>query len=151
MSIVKNVFFASLITLSVIMSMGCSSTDPSTGSYNSAAVYDRPLYSTIARNSMAYEGIYRNPVIVVHGFLGARLKSSTTGDTVWGYITGGETVSGFADYQLRQLALPMAKDKTLKELKDHIYASEMLESFTVRVLGMQFDVNAYNKMLDILR
>ena len=151
MSIIRNVFFTSLITLSVIMFMGCSSTDPSTGSYNSAAVYDRPLYSTIARNSMAYEGIYRNPVIVVHGFLGAKLKSSTTGEPVWGNFTGRETISGFADYQLLQFALPMAKDKTLKELKDHVYADELLESFTVKVLGMQFSLNAYNKMLDILR
>ena len=151
MSIVKNGLFASLTALFVVIATGCSSTDSSTGSYNSAAVFDRPLYSTIARNSMAYEGIYRNPVIVVHGFLGARLKSTTTGDTVWGNISGRETISGFADYQLRQLALPMAQGKTLKELKDHIYASELLESFTVRVLGMEFNVNAYNKMLDMLR
>ncbi len=147
----KNVFSASFVSLFIAMSIGCSSTDPATGSYNSAAVYDRPLYSTIAKNSMAYEGIYRNPVIVVHGFLGARLKSATTGETVWGYITGRETISGFEDYQLRQFALPMEKDKTLKELKDNLYASELLESFTVKVLGMQFNVNAYNKMLDILR
>jgi pimeloyl-ACP methyl ester carboxylesterase len=150
MSILKDVFFASLTALFVIMSMGCSSADPSTGSYNSPAVYDRPLYSTIAKNSMAYEGIYRNPVIVVHGFLGARLKNANTGETVWGYITGREAVSGFTDHQLREFALPMAKDKTLKELKDHVYASELLESFTVKVLGMQFNVNAYNKMLDLL-
>lgn len=149
MTVIKKSFYLLFTALCVIASTGCS-TDPSIGSYNSTTVYERPLYSTIAKKSMAYEGIYRNPVIVVHGFLGARLKSSTRDVTVWGSLTGREAIGGISDEQLRAISLPMAEKTPLKDLKDHVYADELLENFSVRVLGMQFNVGAYGKMINIL-
>lgn len=48
--------------------------DSSVGSYQSDKVYKKPIPSQIGDISINYEGIGRNPVIVIHGFLGSHLK-----------------------------------------------------------------------------
>ncbi|MCP3965686.1 MAG: hypothetical protein GY750_15125 [Lentisphaerae bacterium] len=129
---------------------GCNSTDPSVGSYNSAKVYDKPLFGNIARKSAAYEGPARNPVIVIHGFLGARLKNHVTGKNVWGNFSGREALNGYSNNHLHQLSHPMGKGKKLDQLKDNVYAYKLLSQFNVQMLGVQFHLNAYNKMIEIL-
>ena len=54
------------------------SKDPSIGSYQSGRVYRKSIISSIHKKSINYEGTARNPVIVVHGFLGAHLKDRKT-------------------------------------------------------------------------
>ncbi|HBC88740.1 MAG TPA: hypothetical protein DCZ94_17500 [Lentisphaeria bacterium] len=145
----NRIAFSAIILISIILT-GCSSTDPSTGSYDSGAVYDHPLYSTIARKSMAYEGVDRNPVIVVHGFLGAILKNEKTGATIWGAFTGADVIKGFSDDQLKGLAVPMEIGKPLKDLKSDVYPDSILKKVDVRILGLHFSMDAYDKMLETL-
>lgn len=136
--------------LSFVFIAACSSVDPSVGSYQSTKIYEKPLYSELERKSMAYEGIARNPVIVVHGFLGSELDNIKTGQNVWGNFTGGEVLKGFSDTQLRNLKYPMKYGKPLGSIEDNVKAVKMLTEFNVRIMWMHFELNAYNKMLDIL-
>ncbi|MFZ2655296.1 MAG: hypothetical protein WAX69_10260 [Victivallales bacterium] len=144
----KQIECAVLVLIMIVMA-GCSSTDSSVGSYDSGAVYNRPLYSTIARKSMAYEGVERNPVIVVHGFLGARLKNTRTDEIIWGDFTGLQML-GYSNEQLKGISVPMEIGKPLRDLKNDVHPYSILQNVNVRILGMHFNMDAYDKMLEIL-
>lgn len=150
MEFMKRLFLSSVIVLLAGIPVSCTSADPATGSYDSKSVYNRPLYSTIARQSMAYEGVERNPVIVVHGFLGAKLKNYKTGDAVWGEFKGIDIIKGYSNEQLRSLSVPMAVGKTLKELRNEVRPISILNNVDVKLLGMHFNIDAYDRMLEIL-
>jgi hypothetical protein len=124
--------------------------DSSIGSYQSGRVYRKAIVSGIMQNSIDYEGIARNPVIVVHGFLGAHLKNSKTGKDVWGSFTGIDAIRGYTNKELQELSLPMGTGKTLSELKDNIVPTEFLSTFDINLFGVHFQRNAYDKLLDIL-
>ena len=104
MRTIKRFFLSSVLILLAIMPVSCSSTDSAVGSYDSTSVYNRPLYSNIAKQSMAYEGGERNPVIVVHGFLGAKLKNFRTGENVWGEFKGTDILKGYSNEHLKGLS-----------------------------------------------
>ncbi len=140
---------ASLMCIMIAVA-GCSSPDASIGSYDSSAVYNRPLHSAIAKKSMSYEGVERNPVIVVHGFLGAQLKDSKTGEMIWGGFTGMNVLKGFSKEQLRGISIPMAMGKPLRDLKNDVQPASILKNVDVRILGLHFNLDAYDKMLEIL-
>jgi hypothetical protein len=150
MKTMKNMFLSFAIILLASMPGSCSSTDSATGSYDSKSVYNRPLYSNIAKQSMAYEGVERNPVIVIHGFLGAKLKNYSTGENVWGEFNGISILKGYSDEQLRGLAIPMEIGKSLKDLKNDVRPYSILNNVDVRILGMHFNIDAYDRMLEIL-
>ncbi len=150
MKTIKNLFLSLAIILLASMPGSCSSTDSSTGSYDSSSVYTRPLYSTIAKQSMAYEGVERNPVIVIHGFLGAKLKNYKTGENVWGEFKGISILKGYSNEQLRGLSIPMEIGKSLKELKSDVRPFSILNNVDVRILGIHFNMDAYDRMLEIL-
>lgn len=137
--------FLLLITLG-----GCSSPESAIGSYDSKATYGRPLYSAIARRSMAYEGVQRNPVIVVHGFLGALLQDTKTGENVYGSFTAMNALNGYPDEQLRKLAVPMRMGAPLKDLQSDVQPCSILKNVNIRILALRFSLDAYDQMLAIL-
>jgi len=139
-----------MATMGIIMIAGCSSTDSSTGSYQSNKVYKQALYSEMAQNAMAYEGPARNPVIVIHGFLGARLQNVKTGENVWGDFRGIELLEGYSNKNLQEFSHPMGLNKPLKELKDNVTAVSLLSNFNVTIMGIKFNLDAYNKLIEIL-
>ena len=49
------------------------------GSYQSALTPTETIFSQATKRSLAYEGVRRNPVILIHGLLGARLEDPATG------------------------------------------------------------------------
>ncbi len=129
---------------------GCKNDDTSVSSYTSPKMYQKSLFSNVARQTFAYRGIARNPVIIVHGFLGSKLKDSVNDDIVWGEITSRMILRGYSDRYLRQLSLPMGLDKPLCELKDKVEPNGVLDSFNVVLWSINFKVSGYNKMLEIL-
>ncbi len=139
------------LALVAAMMAGCCPRDPSIGSYDSAACYNRPLYSHIARRSISYEGVDRNPVIVVHGFLGAKLKDMKTGQNVFGEFTALQAMTGFTNEELKGLGLPMGIGKPLKDLKNGVQPYSILDNVSVRVLAIHLNIDAYDKMLGILQ
>lgn len=120
---------------------------PGIGSYQSGASAEKPLLAENTRKSIAYQGIKRNPVIVLHGFLGARLADSVTGEEVWGTFGTGEIPLE----RLRRLALPMAPGKALSELRGTTAACSVLDSVSVRVGGFPFSMRGYGELLGILK
>ena len=126
------------------------SLDPSIGSYQSGRVYRKAIISGIVQKSLDYEGIARNPVIVVHGFLGSHLKNNETGKDVWGSFAGIDAIRGYSHKELQEISLPMKKDKTLGELKDNIVPTDFLNTFDINLFGLHFQRDAYDKLIDIL-
>lgn len=131
----------------LIVAAGCSSP---TGSYDSFHVQDKPLYGKIAKRSMDYEGIDRNPVIVVHGFLGAKLENTKTGKVAWGAFKGIDSIKSLSEEQIRDMSHPMGLGKPLKDLKSDVVAVGLLDKVQVTLLGFPFYLRAYDKLIEIL-
>jgi pimeloyl-ACP methyl ester carboxylesterase len=101
------------------------------------------LYNTSAQD----HGIERNPVILIPGILGSRLKDTATDTLVWGAFTG-EFANPNRPSGARMAALPMAEGAPLRELHDEVRPDGALEEMRVRFLGLPIQLDAY---VDILR
>ncbi|MFC1576837.1 hypothetical protein ACFL3N_00680 [Candidatus Omnitrophota bacterium] len=99
--------------------------------------------------STTYPKPKRNPVIVIPGLLGSRLRDSETGTVVWGAFSGV-----FANPQTAQGArlasLPMEEGVPLRELKDSVISDGALDKLSVNVFFMPIRLNAYFNILKIL-
>jgi len=143
----RNNFLLGLIGGIVAMLLtGCSAV----GSYHSTRTYDLPVDSKIATAAVRYEGMARNPVIVIHGFLGSRLNNVRTGEDVWGTFPGTELLETASRDQLRQMSHPMGYGKSLKELQGDVVAVGLLDRVKVQLLGLTFYLDAYDRLIDIL-
>lgn len=132
----------------VCYTSGCSS---SVGSYQSGEVLDTSLRTNIIRLSAEYEGALRNPVIVVHGFLGSKLKNTETGREVWGSISPLDSLFGLCDQHLRELGIGMSIGSNLTDLDTTVEPYAFLEMVNVQILGIPVRVNVYQGLLEILR
>jgi len=119
------------------------------GSYTSDEKFDSSIIGPLQEKAFAYQGIYRNPVIIVHGFLGSNLLDKDTGKNVWGKFSGED---GFTipDWKMRALSIPMAKGKPLRELKDNTVPNGALNTVEVNFLGITFKENAYINLVNVL-
>jgi hypothetical protein len=134
-----------ILTSIIALMTGCSST----GSYTSGKQKDTTFYGDVTQKCIEYEGIERNPVIVVHGFLGSKLVNSITGENLWGDFRTWDFVS-VSDEKIRGLAHPMGYKTSLKKLKNNIIPNELLETANVSCLGISVKVTAYKKLIDAL-
>jgi len=98
------------------------------------------LYGGIARR----EERDRNPIIVIPGILGSRLRDEETGEIVWGVLGG--VGSG---RRPRQLALPMSEGAPLARLRDDLVADQVLDRIQVHA-GVPISVKAYAQVLAAL-
>lgn len=92
----------------------------------------------------------RNPVVVVHGILGARLHERSTGRTVWGAFTGDGIAPGTPE-GARALALPLDPSRRAAEYdprQEDVVATGPLSALQLNVLFAVFEVDVY---ADILR
>ena len=101
-----------------------------------------PIYDAIAQ---AEEGD-RDPVILIPGILGSKLSERGTGRLVWGAFGGG-SASPSDPEGARLLALPIDSPRPVHELADQVYASGVLDSLHVSLLGLPIDVAAYAHIL----
>lgn len=103
-----------------------------------------PDLSAIYDRAASHHDLQRNPVVVIPGILGSTLAAGD--ETVWGAFAGNyadpETPEG-----ARRFAHPIG-DSPLRELRDEVAPTGVLESFKVNVAGLPFELAAY---LDILR
>lgn len=101
------------------------------------------LYDRAAQNI----GNQRTPVVVIPGILGSKLVDSE-GSKVWGSFTFGAADPDFP-VGARLIALPMGRGKSLHELRDEVYASDVLDTVAVDVgLLRGFEIGAY---IDIMK
>lgn len=139
----SHIFFLNLVSVlgvSLILA-GCNKTQLNLG--------NTPDFGQIYNQAAQYQGIERNPVIVIHGILGAKLIDQASGENVWGDF-GESTIRLHADESLRRLSLPMALEAPLKDLRDSVVPAGALEEAKARVLGLPLRINAYGDIMSIL-
>lgn len=118
-----------------------------TGSYQDSGIYMHPVNDRMSQMAAQYEGPLRNPVIVIHGLLGAKL-SDQKGSVIWGKFSPAQIAVG---KNFRELAHPMKKGVPIPELKNDIHASGLLEQSEVQILGLQFSLDSYDILLNALK
>ena len=147
MALRKRFLFSLFISCSTLLIItGCSST----GSYTSMEVKSTVSdIGDITKKNIAYEGIKRNPIIIVHGFLGSTIVNTETNKTIWGKFTGSDAF-GLGNERIRDLTHPMSYKKPLNELKDKTKPDQMLDSVSIRLFGITTKQPAYSKLIDLL-
>ncbi|MEM9662190.1 MAG: hypothetical protein AAF937_07755 [Planctomycetota bacterium] len=91
----------------------------------------------------------RNPVVVVPGILGTKLASSD-GTKVWGSFTFGAADADFPE-GARLVALPMESGRPLKELRDDVMPTTVLDVVVADVgLFRGIEIGAYVEILKTL-
>ena len=133
------------IAISAIFT-GCNG---ATGSYTSDAKFAKNIIGPLQQKAIDYEGPLRNPVIIVHGFLGSNMLDKDTGKNVWGKFSTEDGYS-VSDEKMRALSIPMVKHKPLKEITDNTVPNGALNTVEVNFLGMTFKENAYLNLVDAL-
>jgi pimeloyl-ACP methyl ester carboxylesterase len=146
MSFTKNLLGLLSVASFFTLITGCSST----GSYQSFEVYSKPIYGKVAKRTAEYEGIARNPVIIIHGFLGAKLIDPQTRKNVWGNFKISDNFMSISRKKIRDFAVPMVYGKPLKDLKGGAVVEGMMENAKVRVAGIRFTLSGYSSMIKIL-
>ncbi|MEM8601660.1 MAG: hypothetical protein AAGF99_17220 [Bacteroidota bacterium] len=116
---------------------GCLSSQPEP---DLAAIYNREAQ---------YQGIERNPVILIPGVLGSRLRDEASGITVWGAFTGDYADPEEPEGQ-RLVSLPMGDGQALRDLTDDVVSDGALESLQISVLGLPVRLRAYAQILSVL-
>lgn len=102
---------------------------------------------TIYNQAATGIGADRTPVVVIPGILGSKLVDES-GTKVWGSFTFGAADPDFP-HGARLVALPMQKGALLSELRDDVYASDVLDTVTVDIGLLQgFELAAY---IDIMK
>jgi len=134
-----------LFTLCIIIS-ACNSAEHS---YTSNAKFTEKIIGPLQKKAIAYEGIYRNPVIIVHGFLGSNMLDKQTGKNVWGKFSTEDGYS-ISNQKMRALSMPMVKLKPLKDIHDDTVPNGALNTVEVNFLGMTFKENAYLNLVHAL-
>lgn len=142
----------SLVAVGMLLFLtACKSTDSAQGSYQSAKVYKKPLYTNLVIKSSEYQGPARNPVIFIHGYLGAALRDRATGKAVWGSFTGRQMMDGFTKQYFRQLARTMQLNTPIPQLANTLQAVKLLESMKLRLLNVNFRITAYQSIINVLK
>lgn len=110
---------------------------------------DDDKLAILYNDSAQYEGIDRNPVIVIPGILGSKLKDQPSDTVVWGAF-----VPGAADPQteegVRLIALPLQDTEQVSDLKDETVPDGVLETVRVRLLGIPLSLKAYAQIISAL-
>lgn len=128
----------------LLLLTGC---ETAVGSYQSRQSFEKPLFSELAERSFEYEGPLRNPVIVVHGLLGAKLRDDATGKEFWG--TFGPAAQ--TPEEMYMFAHPMGIGKKLSELTNGTSAYTMLDHANIQLMGFSFTVAGYSDFITLLQ
>ena len=142
----KSIIFRFCVIYVTVTAVGCSVT----GSYSSNEKFSDTVIGPLEKQNIEYEGVYRNPIIIVHGFLGANLIDRKSGKNVWGNFTG---MNGFtlSDSRMRSLAIPMEMGVPLDKLKVNTVPDGALNSVDVKIMGVTFKESAYINLVNLLQ
>ncbi len=105
----------------------------------------RGIYERAAQ----HHGVARNPIIVIPGIMGSRLRDPESGNIVWGSFSG-DYVSPFWSSGARLIALPMREGAELHELRDEVQPDGVLDRVRVDFLLMRVEQKAYFHLLSSL-
>ena len=122
----------------------------STGSYTSRETPSKPFYGRKAEQAFAYQGPMRNPVIVIHGFLGASLYDPVTDANLWGTFDIKESIA-VSPEKMTKVAHPMSFRTPIQDIPENLKVGELLQNITLQMMGFQKRLPAYKDLLEILR
>ena len=103
------------------------------------------LYNNLVQN----ESPYRNPVILIPGFLGSHLIERDSGEVAWGAF-GIKRTNPNTEKGARRIALPMEMGKTLSHLRDNNIPAGALDKVVVSFLGYPLEQKTYSYILQVL-
>jgi len=144
MKLFSRLFAVISVAGALLAAAGCASS--AVGSYQSTNTYNSVLNSQLATAALSYEGIARNPVVIIHGFLGAKLTDTSDGKMIWGDFSP-ET---FSDANLQRLGLPMRPGTPLEKLTSPLVATGILADTEIRIAGLSFRQPGYQQAIDKL-
>lgn len=108
-----------------------------------------PRLAAIYNRTAQYHDAFRNPIIVIPGVLGSRLRDAEGGGPVWGAFD-----SGFVDPNsaagARRVALPMREGVPLRDLHDDVVPDGVLDRIRLRLFGLPVQLGAYVDILTTL-
>lgn len=126
-----------ILTHCLLLMSACSSVKVSPSLQD---IYDRPA---------KYHGLERNPVIVIPGILGSRLKDQVSQKTVWGGFGKGYINPRDAD-DIQLITLPISDGSEIIELEDAVVPDGVLETLNVNLLGLPLGLKAYYNLMRAL-
>jgi len=121
----------------------------STGSYTSRETSSNVYYDSFSRKAFEYEGIKRNPVILIHGFFGANLVDKESGMNLWGDFDIKESVN-ISPKKMHKIAYPMQLNREITDIETKIEAKSLLEEIKIQLMGFPLKLPAYKDMVNIL-
>ena len=98
-----------------------------------AAGPQAPELGEIYNRSAQGSDLDRNPVIVIPGVLGSKLRDAPSGVVVWGAF-GGDAVNPETPEGARLVALPMEPGVPLSQLRDDVAPAGVLDDIQVQLL-----------------
>lgn len=113
------------------------------------AQYNPPDLGGIYTRSAMRSDVESNPVIVIPGILGSKLRDSETGQLVWGAFDGGEADPETPE-GARLIAIPMKEGVPIDELTDSVHSDGALDKVKVKLFGLPIQLNAYINILNTL-
>jgi hypothetical protein len=123
----------------------------SEGSYTSAkGNIPEVTIGAIEQKNINYEGPLRNPIIVIHGFLGANLRDCVTDKNVWGEFNAQDVIK-LSKERMHSLAIPMQQDALLNDLSDSILPNGMLDTVKVKFYKYTYEQKAYINLINVLQ
>lgn len=108
-----------------------------------------PNLRTLYNRSASYHRPDRNPIVVIPGLLGSRLRDPATGRTIWGAFDGG-AADPAADAGARALAAPLDVDVAAGEPSGAAAPDGVLDRVQVRLAGIPFELGQYAHILATL-
>ena len=111
--------------------------------------YNPPDLGGIYSNAAMRSHEVGNPVIVIPGILGSKLRDGESGQLVWGAFdkdtADPETAEG-----ARLVAIPMREGVPIEELTDEVHSDGALDRVKVSLFGLPIELNAYINILSTL-
>ena len=108
-----------------------------------------PELNEIYSQSAMQSDLTRNPVIVIPGILGSRLRDTKSGKLIWGAF-GGEYADPSEPREARVISLPMRYGEEISMLQDEIVVEGSLDRIKVSLLGLPLNLNAYIDIISTL-
>ena len=104
--------------------------------------YPLPDLGGLYDRAAQFDDSARNPVIVIPGILGSKLRDRESGRLVWGAFEGAYANPKTAD-GARLVALPMKPGESLSALRDGVEPEGVLDTIRVRLFGLPLEQSAY--------
>ncbi len=137
-----SVFYVLLLAAGVA---GCSTIS---GSYQSTKVAPRALYCEPVRRSFDYEGPDRNPIVFIHGLLGAQLRDfGNNGNVVWGRFSPLDMLTAGS---FKTLALPL-EPQVRRGSAGSVAPSGLLDRSVIELFWFRFYLENYEPLVTLLR